>query len=90
MTRHLARRIDALDLPSAVMVTWADHYDLGGGTWVDLDALDEPTGCEVISAGWLVRRSADTLTLCQSITEANDARNVFVILRSTVREVKQL
>lgn len=78
--------------PRPVAITWADHYHVSPGKWVDLDEVDvtDLTPCAVMSVGILIGQTSDTYVIAQSVTEANDATGVFVILRSCVKKVKKL
>lgn len=76
--------------PRAVAVTWHDHYHYGPGRWISLDDLDDVSPCEVISCGFLIRKTDDVLVIAENVTEAGDASGVFVIVRSCVKGVKRL
>jgi hypothetical protein len=59
---------------------------------MDLDVLDEgvATGCDVVSVGWLVQKSKQSVVLAMSITEADDGRGLFVIPTSCVKRIVRL
>ena len=82
--------VESLTLPVKVYVRWSDHYDMVVGEWTSLSELEEAKVCFVESVAYLVRVNKDTLTICQSITDEEDGRNVFVILRSNVFELRTL
>jgi hypothetical protein len=76
--------------PRPVKVVWLDHFHASVGEWVDLDTFPVQRACEVVSYGWLVRKTKSTLVLSQSLTEGNQGTGVFVILRCCVTKVEYL
>ena len=78
--------------PRPVLIEWTDSCDWHVATWMDLDILDEgvATGCDVVSVGWLVQKSKQSVVLAMSITEADDGRGLFVIPTSCVKRIVRL
>jgi hypothetical protein len=78
--------------PRPVMIEWVDSCHWSPGQWVDGDIFDdgEATACMVVSVGWLMQKTDDAITLCQSITEADDLSGLFVIPRACVLSITTL
>jgi hypothetical protein len=47
-------------------------------------------GCDVVTIGWLVKRTAEVVVIAHSISEANDMTGTFVIPRSCVKRLDRL
>jgi hypothetical protein len=43
-----------------------------------------------VTVGWLIADDDDTVTICQSITEADDCTGTFAIPKAVVRKMKKL
>lgn len=76
--------------PRPVLVEWTDSCHLAPGAWLDRDAATEPGTCGIVSVGWLIGKTADTLTLAGAVTEADDVTLTFAIPRSCVTRMVRL
>ncbi len=80
--------------PRPVRIVWHDHFDLGAGAWVQLGDVRRKRDlrpAKIETVGWLVDETADTVAVTHTVhAEANAARGLFVILRSTIVSMEEL
>jgi hypothetical protein len=69
--------------PRPVLARWADSCHWGAhGAWHDRKGVSDATSpCEVLTVGWLIASDDDSITVVQSLTEADDVAAPFVIPR---------
>jgi len=77
-------------IPYAALIEFTDHCHIAPGTWTPIDELEEVGSCGVLTVGWVIADTADTIVICSSITEAGDATGVFVIARPCVRRLERM
>ena len=78
---------EAVDRPEVVTrrlvrVEWLDAAHVGAGDWVDARAPH--TGTQVVTVGFVLRRTRRWLVLAQSLGPDNTATGVFVIPRINI------
>ena len=76
--------------PRPVLVEWDDSTHISPGGWVDRENACGIGACSIMTVGWLIDKDKHTITIAQSITEADDATGVFVIPRAVIRQLRRL
>ena len=76
--------------PRPVLVEWVDSCHLAPGAWFDRQEAVDFGGCDVVTVAWLIGKDAESYTLAQSITEADDCTGLFVVPRAVVKRMVRL
>jgi hypothetical protein len=76
--------------PRPVLIEWDDSTHITPGGWIDREVATTVGSCSIVTVGWLIADDDDTVTICQSITEADDCTGTFAIPKAVVRKMKKL
>jgi hypothetical protein len=82
--------VEVVVKPRPVLLEWVDSTHLAPGAWFDREAAVDCGACDIVTVAWLIGKDADTYTLAQSITEADDCTGLFVVPRACVKTVRRL
>jgi hypothetical protein len=72
-----------------VRIVWNDAYHVNAGEWFDPDDID-PTPCECVTVGLLIRESSDAVMIAHTVQESGDVTGGFVIPRANIVSLETL
>lgn len=74
--------------PRPVLIEWTDSCHWGPGGWVERQT--EFSACDVITVGWLIKKTSRFVVVSHSISESGDVTGTFVIPAGNVKRLVRL